>query len=163
MDLYFSLSLLFQLILFEFTVDGVCRHFEVLDCLSFSSTGIWSDTFVVLSNLFMFSILSNDYIGIGKAVDSNDPIPPIQMPRGYGGVAILWKKELDSLITSLKIGNERIQCVETEGKGYGQIHLLYFLTYLCSVYCLCCFCHIIYNLLLRKHYHLGVCRWFLFL
>jgi hypothetical protein len=27
----------------------VCRHFEVLDCLSFSSTGIWSDTFVVLS------------------------------------------------------------------------------------------------------------------
>jgi hypothetical protein len=53
----------------------VCRHFEVLDCLSFSSTGIWSDTL---------------------------------MPRGYGGVAILWKKELDSLITSLKIGNERI-------------------------------------------------------
>jgi len=46
-------------------------------------------------------------------VDSNDPIPPIQMPRGYGGVAILWRKELDNLITSLKIGNERIQCVET--------------------------------------------------
>jgi hypothetical protein len=58
--------------------------------------------------------IHNDYIGIGKAVDSNDPIPPIQMPRGYGGVAILWKKELDSLITSLKNGNERIQCVETE-------------------------------------------------
>jgi hypothetical protein len=37
------------------------------------------------------------------------------MPRGYGGVAILWRKELDSLITPLKIGNERIQCVETDG------------------------------------------------
>jgi hypothetical protein len=34
------------------------------------------------------------------------------MPRGYGGVAILWKKELDSLITSLKIGNERIQVLD---------------------------------------------------
>jgi hypothetical protein len=47
------------------------------------------------------------------------------MPRGYGGVAILWKKELDSLITSLKIGNERIQCVETEGNPNTLIVSLY--------------------------------------
>jgi hypothetical protein len=55
MDLYFSLSILFQLILFEFTADGVCQRFEVLVCLHFSSTGIWSDTFVVLSNLLMYA------------------------------------------------------------------------------------------------------------
>ena len=66
--------------------------------------------------LDLLNEIHNDYIGIGKAVDSNDLIPPIQMPRGYGGIAILWRKEQDmySLITSLKIGNERIQCVETE-------------------------------------------------
>ena len=75
--------------------------------------------------LDLLNEIHNDYIGIGKAVDSNNPIPPIQMPRGYGGVAILWKKELDSLITSLKIGNERIQCVETEGNPNTLIVSLY--------------------------------------
>ncbi|CAC5372228.1 unnamed protein product [Mytilus coruscus] len=37
------------------------------------------------------------------------------MPRGYGGVAILWKKNLDKLVTTLPIGNERIQCIELSG------------------------------------------------
>jgi len=41
MDLYISLSILFQLILLEFTADGVGKHFEGLGCFSFSSTGIW--------------------------------------------------------------------------------------------------------------------------
>jgi hypothetical protein len=39
--------------------------------------------------------------GIGKSVDDNDPLQPIQMPRGYGGTGftgIFWKKELDHLI-----------------------------------------------------------------
>ena len=38
------------------------------------------------------------------------------MPRGYGGVAILWRKELDSYIAPLKVGNERIQCIKLSGK-----------------------------------------------
>ena len=75
--------------------------------------------------LDLLNEIHNDYIGIGKAVDSNDPIPPIQMPRGYGGVMILWRKELDSLITPLKIGNERIQCVETEGNPNTLVMSLY--------------------------------------
>lgn len=75
--------------------------------------------------LDLLNELHNDYIGIGKAIDSNDPIPPIQMPRGYGGVAILWRKELDSLITPTKIGNERIQCVEIEGNPNTLVVSLY--------------------------------------
>jgi hypothetical protein len=31
----------------------------------------------------------------GKATDDENPIPAIQKPRGYGGVAILWNKSLD--------------------------------------------------------------------
>ncbi|CAG2195363.1 unnamed protein product [Mytilus edulis] len=42
------------------------------------------------------------------------------MPRGYGGVGILWRKEMDSLITTLDIGNERIQCME--GKIYCKVN-----------------------------------------
>ncbi|CAG2239730.1 unnamed protein product [Mytilus edulis] len=37
------------------------------------------------------------------------------MPRGYGGTAILWKKNLDSIVTPLSIENNRIQCIEING------------------------------------------------
>ncbi|VDI12916.1 Hypothetical predicted protein [Mytilus galloprovincialis] len=50
-----------------------------------------------------------------EAVDSSDPITPWRMPRGYGGTAILWKKNLDSIVTPLSIGNNRIQCIEING------------------------------------------------
>jgi hypothetical protein len=59
--------------------------------------------------------ISDRFSGVGKAVDSIDPIPPIQMPRGYGGTAILWKKELDSFITPLSVGTDRIQGMEVLG------------------------------------------------
>ncbi|VDI26989.1 Hypothetical predicted protein [Mytilus galloprovincialis] len=62
--------------------------------------------------LNMLNEIHSNYIGIGKPVD---PLPPIQMPRGYGGVAILWRKELDHLISTVKAGNSRIQCIEIEG------------------------------------------------
>ena len=55
--------------------------------------------------------------GIVKSVDDSDPLQPIQMPRGYGGTGILWKKELDHLINVIDIGNERIQCVEFMGSS----------------------------------------------
>lgn len=48
----------------------------------------------------------------GKSVDFYDPIPPIQIPRGYGGVAILWNKNIDQLVNDLDFGNERIKCIE---------------------------------------------------
>jgi hypothetical protein len=27
---------------------------------------------------------------VGKGVDINDPLLPVSMPRGYGGVAVIW-------------------------------------------------------------------------
>ena len=53
-----------------------------------------------------------DLSGSGKAVDSNDPLPPTMMPRGYGGVAVLWRNELDKFIKPLSDGGTRIQCLE---------------------------------------------------
>jgi len=37
-------------------------------------------------------LLSDRFSGVGKAVDSTDSIPPIQMPRGYGGTPFYGKK-----------------------------------------------------------------------
>jgi hypothetical protein len=31
------------------------------------------------------------------------------MPRGYGGTAMLWRKDIDTIVTPLTIGNNRIQ------------------------------------------------------
>ena len=45
-------------------------------------------------------------------MDINNPIQPVQMPRGYAGVAILWKQDLDSSVASLSDGGERLQCIE---------------------------------------------------
>ena len=49
-------------------------------------------------------------------VDKGNPVPPVCMPRGYGGEAILWKKSLDKYIKSLPDGGNRIQCVEIKLK-----------------------------------------------
>jgi exonuclease III len=49
---------------------------------------------------------------IGKAVDMNNNIQPTQLPRGYGGVVILWKRQDNNIIKQIPDGNERIQCVE---------------------------------------------------
>ena len=49
-----------------------------------------------------------------KSVDEVNPICPIQKPRGYGGVAVLWRKELDHLVKPLLDGSERIQCLELQ-------------------------------------------------
>jgi exonuclease III len=37
------------------------------------------------------------------------------MPRGYGGTAILWRKDIDTIVTSLTIDNNRMQCTEITG------------------------------------------------
>ena len=50
--------------------------------------------------------------GSWKAVDTNDPIMPSQMPRGYGSVAILWKKSIGHLVTPFPDGENRIQGVQ---------------------------------------------------
>ena len=60
--------------------------------------------------------ISEIFNGTGKAVDSSDPILPVQMPRGYGGVGILWKKQIDHLIRICHEGGNRIQCVELKGQ-----------------------------------------------
>lgn len=62
------------------------------------------------------SMVSDEMVGAGKAVDSSDPILPVQMPRGYGGTAILWQKTIDHLITPVPDGGNRIQCAELHGQ-----------------------------------------------
>ncbi|CAC5413930.1 unnamed protein product [Mytilus coruscus] len=65
-----------------------------------------------------------------KGVDNYDPLPPIYLPGGYGGVSIMWKMKLDSMIRTFNDGRERIQCVEVLGKDNN--NLLFISIYLPS-------------------------------
>ena len=47
---------------------------------------------LIVSYIRKLNEISEIFNGVGKAVDTGNPILPIQMPRGYGGVGILWKK-----------------------------------------------------------------------
>ena len=60
--------------------------------------------------------IHEDFNEAGKAVDSGDPITPVQMPRGYGGIGILWKKDIDHLVTELPDRGNRIQCVSLQAQ-----------------------------------------------
>ena len=67
--------------------------------------------------LFQFQIsqignMGNNINFEAKAVDKFNNIQPSQTPRGYGGVAVIWKKDIDHLVKPIPDGNERIQCIE---------------------------------------------------
>ena len=73
--------------------------------------------------LFQFQLnllgeICEDICYEGKAVDLYNNIQPAQVPRGYGGTAILWKKEINHLIKVIQDGNERLQCVEFLDNNY---------------------------------------------
>ena len=67
--------------------------------------------------LHILDEISDSLLGRGKAVDDNDPISPVQKPRGYGGVGILWSKRIDHLVTPIPDGSTRIQCVILKRKS----------------------------------------------
>ena len=46
-----------------------------------------------------------------KSVDDKDPLPPQCRPRGRGGVAIIWKKDIDSMVSLVSDGGDRIQAL----------------------------------------------------
>ena len=73
---------------------------------------------------WLFQCMLNKFGDIGeninyaaKGTDFYHPLAPLQLPRGFGGVAILWKKDLEPYLKPLDDGNERIQCVECKADG----------------------------------------------
>jgi hypothetical protein len=79
---------------------------------------------VLLQETWLFNFEKNLYSDIcpgtsshSKQVDDKQPIPPIQKPRGHGGIAILWKDSLDDLIKPIDAGSSRIAAVTVKTNG----------------------------------------------
>ena len=51
---------------------------------------------------------SSDMDYTSRSVDEKDPIPLYQRPRGYGGVALTWSKNLSRFAKKIPDGSERI-------------------------------------------------------
>lgn len=66
------------------------------------------------SQLHLINELHDNINYVAKGVDINDPLMPISMPRGHGGVAIIWKTEIDHLVQPLNDGSEKIQAAEVK-------------------------------------------------
>ena len=56
--------------------------------------------------------IDKNFTFAAKSVDDNDTISPFQKPRGYGGVAVFWRKSLDRYIKLLPDGSDRLICIE---------------------------------------------------
>ncbi|WAR06081.1 POLR-like protein [Mya arenaria] len=70
------------------------------------------ETWLFENNINLLGEIDKNFNYIGKGADNDDPILPYQLPRGYGGVAVIWDKSIDHLLNTIKDGNERIQCIE---------------------------------------------------
>ncbi|MCG7868271.1 MAG: reverse transcriptase family protein, partial [Candidatus Thiodiazotropha taylori] len=94
-----------------------CKNIETA-LWAFQELSKTTDIFLVQEHwlfdcqLHKLDAICENFNGCGKAVDTGNPILPIQMPRGYGGTAVMWTKDIDHLITKLPDGGNRIQCIE---------------------------------------------------
>jgi endonuclease/exonuclease/phosphatase family metal-dependent hydrolase len=61
---------------------------------------------------------------VGKGVDINDLLLPVSMPRGYGGVTVIWRKEIDHIIRPLEDGSEKLQCIEIHGNKNSRLQVI---------------------------------------
>ena len=60
----------------------------------------------------------NTHYTYSKAVDAENPLPPTQKPRGYGGVAILYRKNLDFKVNKKIHGDSRIVVIEIQSNPH---------------------------------------------
>ena len=69
--------------------------------------------------LFSFQLSNIDasfvfHYAYSKAVDDNDPLHPNQKPRGYGGVSLLFRKNMDLKVKKLIHGENRMVVIEVQ-------------------------------------------------
>ena len=86
----------------------------VLDDLKESDIILFQETWLFQCDVNA-GTLKNTYAAYdshARGVDYNNPIPPTSLPRGYGGIAILWKTMLTPQVKKHDYGNNRIICIE---------------------------------------------------
>ena len=99
--------------------ENECLRLTTFNCKNIKTSGLLFEKFmktediILIQEHWLFSCqmqlldeINEQYNVSGKSVDHFNPITPVQIPRGYGGVAIFWKKEIDYLVSDKDIGIE---------------------------------------------------------
>ncbi|MES9904845.1 MAG: reverse transcriptase domain-containing protein [Sedimenticola sp.] len=84
----------------------------LLNVLKSSDVVCLQETWLFAFQLEQLNQLDENFESQGKAVDDNDPIPPVQKPRGYGGVANLTRTNSDLKFRKCNDGSNRIVVTE---------------------------------------------------
>lgn len=79
------------------------------------------DSIICLQETWLWTFESNvidclvpSYDSFVRCCDMNDNISNFQVPRGKGGIAIMWPKSFGKQMKRLEDGNERVQAVELQ-------------------------------------------------
>jgi exonuclease III len=94
-------------------IEGLNSNIQFLKSLILEK----SPEIICLQETWLYSFQNKDiaehfpeYNFAAKSVDDDDPLPPFKLPRGYGGVATLWKRTLSNYAIQLD-GTTRILTV----------------------------------------------------
>ena len=79
------------------SINELCKLSDIL---------LLQETWLFQCEISLLSEVQGGLLGIGKCIDSDNPIPPSKFPRGHG--AIMWKKELDAFIKMKPDGNNNV-------------------------------------------------------
>ena len=84
------------------------KLFKKMDILFLQETRLFNLQLQLLQEYF------NSHKSSGIAVDDENPLPPTQKPRGYGGVACMVRRDLDIGYKFHSNGGNRIMILEVE-------------------------------------------------
>ena len=79
---------------------------KTYDILFIQETWLFNFQLLLLREYF------SSHVSFHKAVDENNPLPPMQKPRGYGGVACLVRKNLDFIFKFQSNCGSRVLALE---------------------------------------------------
>ena len=68
-------------------INALQKLFEKMDIICIQEHWLFQFEVNFLKNI------NNTFEVVGKTVDNDNPLPPTQKPRGYGGVSVFWKKD----------------------------------------------------------------------
>jgi hypothetical protein len=93
-------------------IEGVRNNMVYADKLFRESDIVCIQEHWLLSYDSQFLSTNPDYCSAVKCYDDSNPVAPTHRPRGYAGVALVWKKDLDHAIKVQPDGSERVQVAQ---------------------------------------------------
>ena len=71
--------------------------------MKYSHLILLQETWLFECNLYLLGEINSNLCFAAKGADHYNPLTPSQAPRGYGGVAILWKNNISTIFAKITL------------------------------------------------------------